>query len=262
VENTFGHSLLRDASHGASDSAFCVAKESLFVFRVPFWFAKLCPKKIAAMNTRTLVHLCLTCFFVLAILWVMGSWPQWAKDEKIMNQFMAIVVIAVVGGFFLVLVVLPRFGDAVGTAMISSNAEVKQEGASKAQALLARGDYEGAIKEYEGVLAEKPEDAFTVSEIAKVCNEKLKDPIRGLHVLRQHLESREWAPDDAAFLMFRMVDIHTQEENFGDAKELLEQITSAFPDTRHVGNARHRINEIEQAEYKLAQSQRGKGAQG
>jgi hypothetical protein len=62
--------------------------------------------------------------------------------------------------------------------------------------------------------------------------------------------------------MFRMVDIHTQEENFGEAKELLEQIASAFPDTRHVGNARHRINEIEQAEYKLAQSQRAKGAQG
>jgi tetratricopeptide (TPR) repeat protein len=225
-------------------------------------FAKLCPKKIADMNTRTLVHLCLTGFFVLAILWVMGSWAQWAKDDKVMNQLMAVMVIAVVGGFFLVLVVLPRFGDAVGTAMISSNAEVKQEGASKAQALLARGDYEGAIKEYEGVLAEKPEDAFTVSEIAKVCNEKLKDPMRGLHVLRQHLESREWAPDDAAFLMFRMVDIHTQEENYGDAKELLEQITSAFPETRHVGNARHKINEIEQAEYKLAQSQRAKGAQG
>ena len=196
------------------------------------------------MSTRTLVHLCLTCFFVLAILWVMGSWGQWAKDEKIMNQFMAIIVIAVVGGFFLVLVVLPRFGDAVSTAMISSNAEVKQEGASKAQALLARGDYEGAIKEYEGVLAEKPDDAFTVSEIAKVCNEKLKDPVRGLHVLRQHLESREWSTDDAAFLMFRMVDIHIAGRKLRRGERAAgtnHQLPSPTP--RHVGNARHKINE-------------------
>jgi TolA-binding protein len=175
---------------------------------------------------------------------------------------MAILILAVVGGFFLVLVVLPRFGDAMSTAMTSSGEEVKQEGASKARALIARGDYEGAIQEYEVVLAETPDDSFTVSEIAKICNEKLKDPVRGLHVLRQHLEGREWAPDDAAFLMFRMVDIHIQEQNHDDAKALLEQITAAFPNTRHVGNARHKINEVEQAEFKFAQSQRAKGGQG
>jgi tetratricopeptide (TPR) repeat protein len=213
------------------------------------------------MSTRSMVHLCLTAFFVLAVLWVMGSWSTWAKEEKVLHQLLAVLIIAVVGGFFVVLVVLPRFGDAVGTAMLSSGEEVKLEGASKAHALIARGDYEGAIEEYQRVLAEKPDDSFAVSEIAKVCAEKLQDPVRALHVLRQHLEGREWAPDDAAFLMFRMADVHTQEKNFDDAKALLEQITTAFPNTRHVGNARHKINEVEQAEFKYAQSQRMKGAQ-
>lgn len=213
------------------------------------------------MSSRALVHLCLTGFFVLAVLWVMGAWPEWAKEEKIANQFLSILLLAVVGGFFVVLVVLPRFGDAVGTAMLSSNEEVKVEGASKAMALIARGDYEGAISEYEKVLAEKPEDAFTVSEIAKVCAEKLGDPVRGLHVLRQHLEGREWPVDDAAFLMFRMVDIHVAEQNLADARVLLEQIAESFPNTRHTGNARHKLNEVEQAEFKLAQAQRAKGGQ-
>src|SRR3954469_56853 len=119
------------------------------------------------MSTRTLVHICLTAFFVLGVLWVLGSWGQWAKEEKVMHQLLAVLLIAVVGGFFLVLVVLPRFGDVVSTAMTSSGEEVKLEGASKATGLIAQGDYEGAIEEYEKVLQEKPDDAFAVSEIAK-----------------------------------------------------------------------------------------------
>jgi tetratricopeptide (TPR) repeat protein len=214
------------------------------------------------MSSRTAVHIALTGFFVLAVLWVMGSWSDWSKDDQVGNQLLAILLIAVVGGFFVVLVLLPRFGDAVSTALTSSGEEIKQEGASKAMALIARGDYEGAIKEYERMLAEKPDDSFTVSEIAKVCNEKLRDPVRGLHELRTHLEAREWEPDDAAFLMFRMVDIYMKEEQYGEARELLEQIESSFPNTRHVGNARHKINEVEQAEFKQAQALRAKGGQG
>jgi tetratricopeptide (TPR) repeat protein len=143
--------------------------------------------------------------------------------------------------------------------VLSSGEEVKQEAANKAHALVAQGDYEGAIKEYESVLREKPDDAFTISEIAKVCVEKLEDPIRGLHVLRQHLESREWKTDDAAFLMFRMVDIHMGEQQYEEARALLEQIEASFPNTRHTGNARHKINEVDQAQFKMAQGQRAKG---
>jgi tetratricopeptide (TPR) repeat protein len=211
------------------------------------------------MSSRTLVHICLTGFFALAVLWVMGAWSQWEKDSDVGMQFTAILVIAIVGGFFVVLVLLPRFGDMVGNAVLSSGEEVKQEGASKAHALVAQGDYEGAIKEYESALAEKPDDAFTISEIAKVCAEKLEDPERGLHVLRQHLESHEWKTDDAAFLMFRMVDIYVGQQQYAEAKELLEQIEASFPNTRHTGNARHKINEVEQAQFKLAHGQRPKG---
>lgn len=214
------------------------------------------------MNSRSLVHLCITAFFILAVLRVMGAWPGWAKEEKVANQFLAILLLAIAGGFFVVLVVLPRFGDAVGTAMFSSGEEVKEEGASKAIGLIARGDYEGAISEYERVLAEKPDDAHAVSEIAKVCAEKLKDTVRALHVLRQRLEGREWAPDDAAFLMFRMVEIHMQEKNYDDAKDLLEQVIGAFPGTRHSANAKHKMNEVEQAQFRLVQAQRAKGGQG
>lgn len=214
------------------------------------------------MSSRTLTHLCIAGIFVLAILWVMGSWKTWEKNGDVGLQLMAILLIAVVGGFFVVLVVLPRFGDAMSTAMTSSNEESKLEGSGKAMALVAQGDYEGAIKEYESMLKEKPDDSFSVSEIAKICSDKIGDPVRGLHVLRTHLEKREWPTDDAAFLMFRMVDIYMKEDQYAEARELLEQISASFPETRHVGNARHKLNEVEQAEFKLAQAQRAKGSQG
>lgn len=211
------------------------------------------------MSSRNLVHACITGFFVLAILWVMGAWGGWAKEEKIMNQLLAILLIAVSGGLFVVMVVLPRFGDAVGTAMFSSGEEVAQDGGIKAAALIARGDYEGAIGEYEKVLVEKPDEPHPVSEMAKTCAEKLKDPVRALHILKSHLEGRHWSEDNAAFLMFRMVDIHTQQHEFDEAKDILEQIAGNFPGTRHSANAKHRINEVEQAQFKILQAQRAQG---
>jgi tetratricopeptide (TPR) repeat protein len=214
------------------------------------------------MSSRNLTQICVLGFFVLGVLWVMGSWSAWDKDEKVIHQLLSVLLLAVVGGFIVVTVLLPRIGDAVSTAMTSSNEEVRQEGASKALALVASGNYEGAIKEYQRVLAEKPDDSFAVSEIAKVCSDKLRDPARALQVLREHLEGREWPVDDAAFLMFRMVDIHLQQHQFDDARALLEQIETSFPNTRHTGNARHKINEVEQAEFKFAQAQRARGAQG
>lgn len=211
------------------------------------------------MSSRSIVHLCVTMFFVLGILWVLGSWDRWAKDGAVMHQLLAILILAVGGGFFVVLVLLPRFGDAVGTAMLSSGEVVSGDGGRKVAALLAQGDYEGAIGEYEQMVKDQPDDPHPISEMAKICAEKLKDPVRAIHLLGQHLESHEWTEDNAAFLMFRMVDIHLQEHEYDEAKDILEHIAGNLPGTRHSANARHKIEEVEQTQYQILQRQRAQG---
>lgn len=213
------------------------------------------------MSSKTIIHLFLAFAYGLAVLWVMGSWSAWSEDGAVVHQLLSILLLATTAGFYVVLVLLPRFGDAVGTAMLSSGEEVKIEGASKAQGLIACGDYNAAIKEYEKMLAENPDDAFTVSEVAKVQSEKLRNPAGALATLQHHLEGRSWVPDDAAFLMFRIVELHTHENHFPEARSLLEEVMANFPNTRHSANARHKMSEVEQAEFKQAQAKREGRAQ-
>lgn len=175
-----------------------------------------------------------------------------------MYPFLAILTLAVVGGFFVVLVVLPQVGDAIGTVMYSSGEEVAEDKGLKAAAKMASGDYEGAIKEFEKALEEKPDDAFPISEIAKIHADRFNDPATALAVLQSHLEAKDWEEENAAFLMFRMVDIHTQQKHYDEAKDILEQIVGNFPGTRHSANGKHRINELEQLQFKEIQAQRAK----
>jgi outer membrane protein assembly factor BamD (BamD/ComL family) len=170
----------------------------------------------------------------------------------------SVIVLAISGGIFFVTVILPKLGDAVGTAMYSSGEEVKADGSMRAAARMAAGDYDGAIDEYKKVIAEKPGDPFPVSEIAKIYAEKLKNPNRALTYLQAHLESHEWPEDNAAFLMFRIVEIHMHEHHLEEAKDILEQVVGNFPGTRHAANAKHKINELEQLQFKELQAQRAK----
>lgn len=210
------------------------------------------------MTSRTIVNICVGALFVLAVLYVMGQWntPDWQDNP--MYPLISIIILAIVGGVFFVTVVLPRFGDAIGTVMYSSGEEVEQDESMKAVALVAKGDYHGAIKEYEKMIANKPEDPFPVSEIAKIYSEKLHAPDQALVIIQENLENRDWTEENAAFLMFRLSDIHMATRNYDAAKDILEQVAGNFPGTRHSGNARHKINELEQIQYKEIAAQRAK----
>jgi tetratricopeptide (TPR) repeat protein len=210
------------------------------------------------MSTRTVVHFCVAGLFALAVLYIMGKWNTPAWQENPMYPLISIITLAVVGGIFFVTVVLPRLGDAVGTVMYSSGEEVKQDDTMKAVAKLAAGDYEGAIAEFKKVVTEKPDDAHAISEISKIYAEKLHQPDSAIVFLQGHLEAKEWSEDNAAFLMFRMIDIYMQNHSWDHAKDLLEQVAGNFPGTRHSANARHKINELEQLQFKELQAQRAR----
>ncbi len=210
------------------------------------------------MNSRLITQLCLVGFFILAVLWVLGRWGSEEWEANPMYPLLSIIVLASVGGIFFVMVLLPKLGDAVGTVMYSSGEEITADSGVRAAACMAKGDYEGAIDEYKKAIAEKPGDPFPISEISKIYSDKLKDPKRALTYLQAHLESHEWSEDNAAFLMFRIVDVHMHEHDLEDAKHILEQVVGNFPGTRHAANAKHRINELEQIQFKELQAQRAR----
>lgn len=193
------------------------------------------------------------------LLFAVIGWRQVRGDVGM--TFVYFVTLGVVGGFLAVKFFIPWLGDAVGTALFSSGEQVGDDPALKAAAKLAQGDYEGAIAEHEKNLAKDPAQVFPVGEIAKICADKLNDPARALHVLSSHLGAREWSEDDAAFLRFRMVDIEIDKRHdYAAARALLEKIMLDFPDSRHRANAHHRLNELEQLEFKEAMARRAGGA--
>jgi hypothetical protein len=212
------------------------------------------------MNTALVIRICVVTLvlLVIALLW------NFVKDAGDGMKLVFVIVLGLSGGLLAVKFVLPWLGDLMGEAVFSSGEKVEQDHMTKAAARIAQGDYPGAIEYYEKMLEEKPDDPFPVAEIAKVQAERLRDPQAALKVLEEHLQSKDWPVDDAAFIMFRIADVHlTHRHDFETARDMLEQVIGNFPNTRHSANAHHRISEIEQMQYKLLVEQRTKaGASG
>lgn len=209
------------------------------------------------MSTNLIIRLCAVALAILAA--IMG-WNMIDK-ENTGGLFIYMIVVGVVGGLVGVKYVIPWIGDAMGTFFFSSGEQVVMDDSMKAVAKLAQGDYEGAIAEYEKIAKEKPEDSFPVAEIAKIYSDKMDDPRRALAYLQAKIEGKEWEQDAAAFLMFRMVDLHADKLNdYQAARDMLEQVVANFPNTRHSANAHHKLREVEQAQFKAAMDQRLKSS--
>ncbi|MEI6535537.1 MAG: hypothetical protein WCN98_09375 [Verrucomicrobiaceae bacterium] len=208
------------------------------------------------MSQRNILNLGIIGIFAIAVLFVMQKWHSESWQSNPIIPLIAVIVLAVVGGTFFALVILPKFGDAVGTVMYSSGEEITQDESMRAAAKMAAGDYHGAIEEFEKMLKNKPDDVFPISEIAKIHADKLHEPDKAINFLQEHIEGQEWTEDNAAFLMFRLADILAHKQDFVAAHDMLEQVVGTFPGTRHSANAKHRINELEELEFKQIQATR------
>jgi tetratricopeptide (TPR) repeat protein len=209
------------------------------------------------MNTTLIIRICVVtlALLVIALIW---SFFKEAGDGM---KLVMVIVLGLTGGLLAVKYVIPMLGDAMSEAVFSSGEQMEQDEMTKAAAKIAQGDYKGAIEHYEKMLEDKPDDPFPVAEIAKVHAERLRNPQAALKALEEHLQSKDWPVDDAAFIMFRIADVHlTHRHDFETARDMLEQIIANFPNTRHSANAHHRMSEIEQMQYKLLMEQRAKTA--
>ncbi len=209
------------------------------------------------MNTQLVVRIGVV---ALALLVITLLWNV-VKDAGDGIKLVFVILLGTTGGILAVKYLIPMLGDAVSESVFSSGEQVEQDEMTKAAASIAQGDYQGAIEHYEKMLEDKPDDPFPVAEIAKVYAERLRDPQAALKALEEHLQSKEWPVDDAAFIMFRIADVHlTHIHDFDAARDMLEQVVGNFPNTRHSANAHHRISEIEQIQYKMLVDQRSKNA--
>jgi tetratricopeptide (TPR) repeat protein len=211
------------------------------------------------MNTTAIIRLCIIALVIIVVTLIGGS----IKDPVALLIF--IISVGAVGGLLAVKYFIPWLGDLMGTFIYSSGEEVQQDERMKASAKLAQGDYEGAIAEFEKLLKANPQDTFAIAEAAKVYADRMDEPDRALTFIDRYLRGREWGEDDAAFLMFRMIEIHLEKKkDYDKAREALNEVIAKFPNTRHSANAHHKISEVEQAQYKdiiaARQKQSGQGA--
>lgn len=164
---------------------------------------------------------------------------------KVVMLFGGVVLVGGAAGILFALMVMPALGDAVGNFFYQPNEKIEKGPHSDAQALVAKGDYAGAVEAYREVLENDPGDTLAVSEIAKHLCEHLNDPASAAAALETALD-HDLLPEDAAFLSSRLVDVYWRyQRDARNARALLLQIVETMPGTRHAANAQHRIQEIE-----------------
>ena len=193
-------------------------------------------------------------FVVLALLWLaytlfgkaQAAYSQEEVDStRVVMLFGSMLLVGLAAGGFFVVSFLPDIGEGIGNFFFNPNEPVQVNPHGKALAAVARGDYRGAIHEYEEVFDKDPTDTLALSEITHLYCDKLHEPALAAELLEKAL-GREWPAEDAAFLSSRLVDVYWHHQgNLSRARELLLEVIELLPGTKHAANAQHRLHEIE-----------------
>jgi len=167
-------------------------------------------------------------------------------DEN--SQLVWRIPIFVIGGAVLALMAvaffLPVLGVRVGQFFYSSPEQVEPEPGSQARALVAQGDYEGAIEAYLEVARQMPTDRLPVVEAMRLAREKLHDPRKAIEIIEDAVDGRDWPEDDAAYFLFRLVELHEDDlQDRAKAATYLQHVLRHFPETRHAANAAHKLRD-------------------
>ncbi|MES2995735.1 MAG: tetratricopeptide repeat protein [Verrucomicrobiota bacterium] len=148
------------------------------------------------------------------------------------------------GGMVFVFELLPLMAQKLTHSVYDSGERVEKDVMHDARALLAQGEYEGAIIGFRAAAAKDPDNRMPWNEIAKIQRDHLGDPAAAAATLTEALELKSWPDEDTAFLLFRLADTyHDGVGNSASAIAVLNQVVQLFPDTRHSANAAHRIEQ-------------------
>lgn len=176
---------------------------------------------------------------------VLQSQIQSLEGTRTFNGILMAIASAAFLGTLFVVVVLPTWASRVSEAVYGSNAEVDEPAAfHEARALIAKGDYQGAIAAFRAASAEDPSNRLPWTEIAKIQARQLDQSKEAAATLGEALSAWDWSDDDRAFLLFRLAEIQNEEtDGRGQAVATLQQVIREFPQSRHAMNASHRLKE-------------------
>jgi tetratricopeptide (TPR) repeat protein len=167
-------------------------------------------------------------------------------QQTFMGILLAFLSAGLIGIVF-VLDILPMVAHKATHAIFDSSEMVERDVMHDARSLFAQGEYEAAVVAFRAAAAADPENRFPWVEIAKIQKDNLHDPGAAIATIQEALDEKEWAVEDAAYFLFRLVEL--QSESMGDrvaATEILNQVVELFPESRHSANALHKLREWEQ----------------
>lgn len=139
--------------------------------------------------------------------------------------------------------ILPAVADKMTHAVYDSGEMVEPSAMRDARALVAQGDYAGAIEAFRRAAHAEPGNRMPWVEMARLQAEQLGEPEAAVATLREALESQSWGEDDGGYLFFRLADGYFGLGDVDGAAEILTQLIETYPETRHSANARHRLAE-------------------
>jgi hypothetical protein len=142
--------------------------------------------------------------------------------------------------------VIPAVGARIGSYFFNPNEQIEHDPHADAIAKLAQGDPEGAIEDYNAILAKDPTDTLALSEIARICCRDLGDTARAATVIERALEE-EWPHEQGSFLANRLADIYLLQSDPIRARHILVEIAQNLEGTKYSANALHRLHEIDRS---------------
>ena len=165
--------------------------------------------------------------------------------DSMMKVGVPLMITVIYGGVLAVIYVLPLFVDRMSEELMGSTEEVGEDPLAAARAAVAEEDYPEAIRIYREIWKSDSSNRFPMVEIARIQREKLESPAVAVTTFGEALDARDWEDDDAAFLMFRMIEIYN--EDLADRESvvrMLKRVVADLPGTRHAANATHQLSAL------------------
>ena len=134
--------------------------------------------------------------------------------------------------------------DSLAQWFYSAPAKVEPDAGSKGRALIAKGDYAGATEAFLEQAKQMPDGSPARGGGHAPGQGKIERPgARGRH--RQGcVEASDWPEDDAAYFLFRLVELHDDDlQDPETAAAYLQEVINRYPGTRHAANAAHKLRE-------------------
>ena len=184
----------------------------------------------------------------VVIAFLVGYVYETSSDDDIFFRLAVTVLAGLYAGLLFLIFVLPAISDGIARLMFSDPggvAETDDDPMREARSLQAQGDYVGAVESLRQVVVEDSHNRLAWAEMSKIQLVQLEDSEGSLAILSEALDGREWEVDDAAFFMFRISEVQLENlDNHAAAVEILQQVCTVFPETRHSANATHQLREL------------------